>query len=886
MTCIEFEGRTLPVRDGDTVASVLQREGVTILSRSFKYHRPRGLYCVSGDCPNCMVTVDGKPAVRSCITPAVDGQRVERANGWPSVEHDVLSVTWSMRWALPVGFYYKMFTRPRWLWPFAQKIISRVAGLGPVDHTSKPEKLERRNHHPDLAVLGGGVAGLSAALSAARDGESVVLLDEGMIGEKVAPGPARSAIDDLLQAVRAQSRVTIVERTPVTGVYEGPLVTAAAAKVLHMVHPGRIVVATGAAERHAVFPGSDLPGVWLGRGAARMAGVHGVRPGKQAVVVLGTEESLAHVETLRKAGVGIKLAVAPAALAARLPTDIPSLVDGQVVQANGRRHVKSVVILQPSGDRRVVPCDTLVLSLGFTPRDGLLRQAQQGTVNGAGQVVSPGCTVDEARASGTQAAQRRVSVPVEQSVANLPPVPEAGIVCICEDVGVSELACAWREGYTSTEILKRYTTMTMGPCQGQMCHAHLRAFVRQQAPNVQWASAATTARPPARGITLAQASAGFDHHLELRTALHDRHLEAGARMGWAGAWHRAEHYGDVLGEYWAVRRHVSLMDVGTLGKFRICGPDATEFLERLYPMHVRTIKEGRSRYTLMLNEAGYIVDDGMVARLAPNDFFVSTTSSGAESIERWFRDWKETWKLKVHIVNQTAMLGAINIAGPHARALLSRVSTDPVDSAAIPYAGIARVTVRGIPCLAIRVGFTGELSYELHHPASRSVELWNALMEAGADLGIAPHGLDALKVLRLEKGHVIIGQDTDFDTTAGKIGMDWAVKMEKPFFIGRPSLERLASIPPAKKLVPIRFAGDSAPDEGAQLMVGDERVGYLSSCRYSPLLKCGVSLGWVNLAHGALPAQVVAVSSNGKRRDVGDIAAGPFYDPLGAKLRA
>ncbi len=202
---------------------------------------------------------------------------------------------------------------------------------------------------------------------------------------------------------------------------------------------------------------------------------------------------------------------------------------------------------------------------------------------------------------------------------------------------------------------------------------------------------------------------------------------------------------------------------------------------------------------LSLNEAGYIFDDGLVALTGPNDYFVSTTSSGADAAEGWFRDWKDTWKMKVHIVNQTAVQGAINVAGPKSRELLARLTRDPVDREAIPYSGIARITVRGIPCLAVRVGFTGELSYELHHPASRSVELWNSLLEAGADLDIAPHGLEALKLLRLEKGHIIVGQDTDFDTTPHKVGMDWAVKMEKPYFVGRSSIERLAGNPPGQE---------------------------------------------------------------------------------------
>lgn len=886
MSTLDFEGRRLPVCKGDTIASLLHREGVTILSRSFKYHRPRGLYCVSGDCPNCMVTVDGEPAVRSCVTPALDGQRVARSNGWPSVDRDLLSLTWLMRWALPVGFYYKVFARQQWLWRIAEKFIVRIAGIGPVDVSLEPRALERRNHHPDVAVLGAGVAGLSAARAAAELGKSVVLLDEGIIGEQVPAGATRTAIHALLEDVRERSSVTIIERAPVSGLYEGPLVTAATDSALHMVHPGRIVVATGAVEQHAVFPGSDLPGVWLGRGAARMAGVHDVAPGKHAVIVLRTTESLAHLETLRKKGVVIRAALVPAALASEVSSEVPQLVDGEVLEARGRRKVTSVVVRSGSGRTDVIACDTLVLSLGFTPRDGLLRQAANGVAVGAGDVVMPGCSLEEAIASGEEAVER-TTPPVDGVEASLPPAALDGFVCICEDVRVEDLSCAWREGFSSTEILKRYTTATMGPCQGLMCHAHLRAFVRQRGePGIEWLAAATTARPPARGITLEQASAGYDYHIAHRTALHDRHLEMGGRMGWAGAWRRADDYGDREKEYWAVRRHVSIMDVGTLGKFRISGPDAAEFLERLYPMHVRTIREGRSRYGLLLNEAGYIFDDGMVGALGRDEYFLSTTSSGAGAAEAWFRDWKETWKLNVHIANVTAVLGAINVAGPQARDLLMRLTKDPLDGGSFPYSGIARITVEGIACIAMRVGFTGELSYEVHHPASRSVELWDALLATGSDLDIAPHGLEVLKLLRLEKGHIIIGQDTDFDTTPAKVGMPWAVKMDKPYFIGRASMSRLAAIPPAKKLVPIRFPGTSAPDEGAQLMVGERRVGYLTSSRYSPLLGCGVALGWVAFDGSEFPTSVIAVSDAGKRRDTGTIASGAMYDPEGARLRA
>jgi len=881
MPAIDFEGRSLPIHAGDTVASTLYRSGVRIMSRSFKYHRPRGLYCVSGDCAHCMVTVDGEPAVRACVTPAENGQRVARASAWPSPEHDILGSIWWMRALLPVGFYYKLFAKPRWMWPLAERYIRRVAGIGPVDISARPGRILRRNHHPDLMVAGGGVAGLSAAMRAAGRGEFVLIADEGAIGEQVAPGPTRMAIARLLADARAHPRVTILERTRVIGVYDGPLVIGAGAGVTHWIHPARIVIATGAVEQHAVFPGNDLPGVWLGRGAARMAGVHGLAPGRSTVVVAGTAEALEHIETLHKSGTVIRLVVAPSAIAAQVPSGIPVVPDGKVVEARGGRTLRAVVIAGPAG-RTVVPCDALAVSLGFVPRDGLLRQASVAIVNGAGDVVEPGCTVARAIASGEAAADRPLSAPMSAAPGVGAP-PDGGIVCTCEDVTAKELAAAWDEGFRWTELLKRYTTATMGPCQGLLCHQHLRAFVVSRTPAGP-AGAPTTARPPARGLTMEEAAAGVDHAIEQRTVLHERHVDRGARMDWAGAWKRPASYDDPLAEYWAVRRGVSVMDVGTLGKYRVCGPDATEFLDRLYPMDVRTIKMGRSRYGLLLNEAGHIFDDGLVAAMGDNDYFVSATSSGADAAEAWMRDWAETWHLRVHIVNQTTALGAINLAGPSSRELLARLTADPVGNDTLPYGGLRKITVAGIPCIALRVGFVGELSFELHHPRSRGIELWDTLLATGQDLGIRPHGLDTLKLLRLEKGHILVGQDTDFDTTPAKIGLESLVRMTKPYFVGRSALERLATHPPQRRLVPLRFAGTSAPDEGAQLMDGDRHVGYLTSSRYSPALECGVALGWLATGGGPGPARLVAVS-RGQRRDPGDVVTAPFYDPTSVKLR-
>jgi sarcosine oxidase subunit alpha len=513
----------------------------------------------------------------------------------------------------------------------------------------------------------------------------------------------------------------------------------------------------------------------------------------------------------------------------------------------------------------------------------LLRQATDGEVSGAGEVVQPGCTLDEALDSG-----RWVGAGEETSVGGgeLPAAPEAGYVCLCEDVKAEDLDAAWQDGYRSTELLKRYCKATAGACQGAMCHAHLRAFVQARAPEALETarSNATTARPPARAVRLEDVAAGIRAPVEYRTALHNNHVALGATMEWAGVWKRPSNYGDTTAEYWAVRTGVSLMDVGTLGKYRVAGPDAVEFLERMYPCRVADLKPGVLRYALLLNESGYVFDDGLIGSLGDGGYYLTLTTGGADHAEAWFRDWAESWRLNVHIANVTGTLGAINVAGPRARELLTRVTDAPLDAASFGYSRIRQIEVAGIPCFALRVGFLGELSFELHHPALQSVQLWNALSDAGADLGVRPHGLDALRLLRLEKGHIIIGQDTDFDATPHKLGLPWAVKMDKPNFIGKMALQRLGQDPSQRTLVQMTFPAENVPLEGAQLMLDGVHAGRVTSCRLSPILGHGVALGWLRRSSKS-SEQVVAVMENNKRAE-GVVVHGPFYDPEGVRLRA
>jgi sarcosine oxidase, subunit alpha len=874
MPSIAFEGKRVPFEDGDTVGVALFRAGVRTFTRSIKHHRRRGLYCLTGDCANCLVTLDGAPGVRSCVAPASDGMRVRREGGWPSVERDVVSVTDRLHALMPVGFYYKTFVRPRVAWPIAERVIRRSTGVGTLSPDSAPAHRVERNVHADVAVIGAGIAGLTAARAAAASGRSVLVADERRAGDVLLPGPHRDAVRALAREIAALPTVTLLERHTAIGVYEGPIVPLAGPDGIVRVHAARIVVATGAVEAHPVFPGNDVPGVFLSRGAAGLAATFGVPPGERVVAVLESADALDQLRALMSAGVTPVAVVTPLAVPDDLRDAVPELLrDARIVAASGRRALRAVELQTPRGPRRI-DTDALVVGMGTVPRDDLLRMGTGLAVAGAGEVVRPGCTFEEAAESGAAAVAGADASAVALGVALV--IGRDGYVCPCEDVSLHDLERAWAEGWRSAEILKRYTTATMGPCQGALCSRHLAAFCSRAAGRSE-PPVLTTARPPARPVALEDLAAGVHEVVEKRTALHERHVASGASVGWSGSWKRPYRYADWVEEYRAVRERVGLMDVGTLAKFLVGGRDAARLLDAVFPTRIAGLAPGRSRYLLALDEAGYVMDDGMVLALADGRFAVTSTSGGADRMEAWLRDRADRLGLHVHLLNQTAMLGAVNVAGPLAREVLQRLTDEDVGPEALPHLAHADVTVAGVPCRAMRVGFVGEVSFELHHPRRRGPELWDALLDAGRDAGILPHGLDALDLLRLEKGHIYLGQDTLPDDHPWKLGLGWAVAMDKGPFVGRAALERMRALPLERRLVGLAF--DGQPQRGVPLAADGRIVGRVTSCGTSPALGRAIGLGWLRAIDGVFPERLRAGSATAT------VVEPPFYDPEGARLR-
>jgi glycine cleavage system aminomethyltransferase T len=600
----------------------------------------------------------------------------------------------------------------------------------------------------------------------------------------------------------------------VVGIYHGPLVIARTQDGMLHVHPREVVVATGAAEIQPIAPGNELEGIVTIRAAEKLIAA-GVELGK--IVSIGD--------------------------AARL--DSAEKIDGKIVRFEGEKKVSAVVVRNSNGDENRIECDTVAVGLGLHPRDALLRI-------GAGLNVR--VVGDASRES------------------DIPPCPVAGTVCACAGVSVEDLQRVWERGFNELELVKRATLAGTGTCQGSVCLPHVRSFLKDRGGALQ---APFTARPVTRQLTMAEAAAGATHRPTPRTALDDVHRRLGARMDRVGGWWRPWHYGDWRSEYWAVREAVSIMDVSTLGKIIVSGPDALEFLERLYPTHVAGIAPGRSRYVLILDERGYIFDDGLICNDGDNRYYLTFTSGGASHAEMWLRDWAESWKLDVRIMYQTMSLGAINVTGPLSKELLKRAGLiDPPK-----FMRHTKATVVDIPCRVLRLSFTGECSFELHHAAKDSVALWQRLMELGRELGIKPHGLETLLKLRLEKGHVIVGQDTDFDSTARRIDMEWAVKLDKDDFVGKRAVVRTNKIPLDKQLVAFEMKGDP-PLEGECIWRGREYAGYVTSSTFSPVLGRTVMLGWIKLFDGALPDEVTIDGRTAKRATI------PFYDKEGNRAKA
>jgi sarcosine oxidase subunit alpha len=450
-------------------------------------------------------------------------------------------------------------------------------------------------------------------------------------------------------------------------------------------------------------------------------------------------------------------------------------------------------------------------------------------------------------------------------------------------VTTDDISYSIEEGFDSLELLKRYTTVTMGPCQGRMCQL---AAIRQTAADTGAAVAdvgITTARPPWSTVPMG-VLAGRPFEPAKRSAVHGRHRELGGNVLWAGDWRRPYDYGDPKAEVMAVHEGAGLIDVSTLGKLIVAGPDAGGFLNRLYPNRFDNLKPGRIRYGVLGDDAGRITDDGTVCRLDDDSFYVTTTSSGADAVEAWFAWWLAEWDMDVHLTDVSQGLAAFNLAGPRSREILAGLTGLDPSNESFSYLDGKRTDVAGVPCLLLRIGFVGELGYELHCPAALAEHLWDTILVAGAPHGIRPFGLEPQRVLRLQKLHILVGQDTDAESNPLEAAMPWIVKFDKEEdFIGRWALEAVSERGMENMLVGFTLADGVVPNEGAAVLADGQPVGRVTSSRFSPLLERTIGMAWVPAAL-AEDGSSITLADDGRRLRA-TVHTAPFYDPDQERLR-
>jgi sarcosine oxidase, subunit alpha len=915
-----FERRTVSAFEGDTVGSALAASGVTITGRSFKYHRPRGLHCMTGSCPNCLMQIDGIPNVRACTEPVQDGMRVERQNAWPSVDRDIHGWLNTLSFMMPPGFYYKIFQRPRWAWPLVEPFIRSKAGLGTVPHEPDHRRRRRINLHPDVLVIGAGAAGLAAAAEAAESGATVVLLEQGReAGGHLLGDASGGAMRSGLARQALESGVRFLADTAAFGVFGGMLVAAAGPDALYRIRAQHVIFATGAVEQSAVFPGNDLPGVMVSSAAQLLLHRYGVLPGRRAVVLAGDNTAYSTAWALRDAGAGVT--VVDLRSEGGWPEGFPVVPGSTIVSAHGRRHVTGVTVGPPgSTSGRKVSCDLLVIACVQVPSTNLLAQAgarlafdetmqaflpvempeRAHAVGAVAGTRTPEGAVAQGRLAGLETAaalgyevdrtavdEMRVQAAAAGDPVVLPPEVSSAsgkqFACLCMDVTSKELKTAASEGFDSMELLKRYTTITMGPCQAKACMLSSQRLCGRATGRAFAETTPTTARPPWVPVEMGTL-AGARLTPRKESTMHDHHTAVGAEFMWAGDWRRPHHYTTPEDEVDAVRKRVGLIDVSSLGKFRVKGPQSVELLERLYPNRFSDLAVGRIRYGAMLNDEGVILDDGAVVRLEDDEFFVTVTTGNTSALERWITWWNADWQLDTRVLNVTGAFGAVNLAGPRARSVMAALTDADVTGGAMPYMSGTRADVAGVPSLVLRIGFVGEMGYEIHFPSAYGEHMWDAIMQTGATGGIAAFGLEAQRILRLEKQHILVGQDTDAESDPFEVGLGWMVKEDKDDFLGLRALSDLKERGPQERLVGFSAPDGWLPPEGASVVRDGRWVGRVTSARRSAAVGSVIGLAWVP-ADLASDGRTFEIQFGGSHT-TGTVRMAPFYDPHGQRLRS
>ena len=957
-----FDGKRYTGYAGDTLASALLANGVRIVGRSFKYHRPRGILTSGVNEPNALVQLRTgarrAPNIRATTIELYDGLEATSQNRWPSVTFDVMSVNNLLSPIFVAGFYYKTFMWPRSFWEKVyEPMIRRSAGLGTAADEPDPDRYERAHAHADVLIAGGGAAGLMAALTAARAGARVILCDENhqlggqILAENTQVGgqPGGTWVAQVLTELAHMDNVRLMARTTLFGAYDHNTFgavervgEAAPTPDTHQprqrfwnIEAHRLVMATGAHERPIAFAGNDKPGVMLASAARSYANRFGVRPGLRAVIFGNNADIHTTARDLAETGMEIVAVVDGRQEPGAAEGDYRT-INAKVTSTGGGREVRHVDL--DTGER--LNCDLLCVAGGWNPAVHLSSQTGvkpvwndeiQSFVPGApkhgeiavGAAAGAFGTSDalrqgaEAGAAGARAAgytdapQPDLPTVVAPDYGRLEPlwhVPgrdKKAFIDPQNDVTVADVKLARREGYSNVEHMKRYTTLGMATDQGKVANVVGLAILAEQRGDPIPEVGTTTFRPPYTPISVG-ALAGYNRQQTFlpvrRTPLHEWQAENGATFVEAGVWLRARYFardGEDMAtatnrEVNTVRSAVGLVDVSTLGRIDIQGPDAAEFLNRLYINGWKKLPVGKARYGVMLREEGHVLDDGTTSRLGEQHYLMTTTTAQAGKVMTHLEFCLQVlWPdLDVNVMSVTDQWAGIAVAGPQARTLMQRLLPDEdLSNETFPFMAAGSFDLEGLPARLFRISFSGELGYELNVPADYGPAVAQRLLDLGSDLGVCLYGLEALDIMRIEKGHVTAA-DLDGRVTAQDLGMARMMSGKKDY-IGRRLSQRPAFLEPDRP----QFVGFKAVDPQQKATAGshllaegaaatpENDLGWISSATWSPTLNGYIALGFVAGGPRRKGETLRAVDLVRNRDVAVEVVDSVFVDPQGERQR-
>ncbi|MEM8777167.1 MAG: sarcosine oxidase subunit alpha family protein [Pseudomonadota bacterium] len=980
-----FNGKRLKGYQGDTLASALLANDQMLVGRSFKYHRPRGIVASGPEEPNALVNM-GKdetfePNQRATTTELFEGLTATSQNHWPSLDFDVGAINNKLARFLPAGFYYKMFIHPRPLWKHVyEPFIRRSAGLGQAPQDRDQDKYEHLYTFYDVVVVGGGVAGLQAALAAGKAGARVLLMEQTehwggrapVDGGTVNQMDVDNYVDHLVEVLSKLDTVTMRLRMMGAGVYDhGYLLgyervndhdpeLSGPRHRLWRIRAKQIITATGAIERPLSFAGNDIPGVMLASAVRDYIANWSVSVGDRVVIVTNNDDAYLTAIALKNNGLHVPVILDTrqqgAGVLAQHATDMGIRVENGkgIAKVKGGKRVTGVEICAQVGEGAVleeIECDAVAMSGGWSPvvhlwshcggkllwdEDqamfrpdvdksplGVSGEAFVSVAGNANGEMSLAQAVTDGEAAGRKAAEatgfkpKKADGPKGESPehAQMEPVwmmPQGANLKLRgkswldfqNDVKVSDVQLAAREGFESVEHAKRYTTLGMATDQGKLSNINGLAILSDALNQPIPQTGTTTFRPPYTPISLASIAGearGPIFQPLRRTPMHEWHEENGAHFEPVGAWRRPYCFRKTPGEAIdvAVKREIKqtreslgLLDASTLGKLVVKGPDAGKFLDMLYTNMMSTLKPGRCRYGLMCSENGFLIDDGVVARLDEDTFLCHTTTGGAESIHGHMEDWLqcEWWDWKVYVANLTEQYAQIAAVGPNARKTLEKLTKEDVSAEALPFMAFKDVRFGDISARVYRISFSGELSYEIAVPASQGRAFWDMLLEAGEEFGVMPYGTEALHVMRAEKGFIMIGDETDGTVIPQDLGLDWAISKKKDDYLGKRAQERrhMADLERWKLVGLETLDGSVLPDgayataEGTNENCQRNVQGRVTSTYYSPTLDRGIAMGLVKHGPDRMGEVIEFPKLDGtivKAKIVSPI----FYDPDGEK---